>query len=159
MATFNQLLTSYNAATRCPGPFPDQCAIKLGQALEGAGVSTASFKGVRCWGDPKGNHIIRAEQLAEWIGGHVFAGRGTTRSLDPKNFQAEIAGKTGIIFFKDYWQRGAETHANRSGDHIDLWNKNALGGEWTRWSRGVEEFFGIVSDLNDSRSIKFWEVR
>lgn len=95
---FNQLLTSYNAATRCPGPFPDQCAIELGQALEGAGVSTASFKGVRCWGDPKGNHIIRAEQLAEWIGGHVFAGRGTTRSLDPKNFQAEIAGKTGIIF-------------------------------------------------------------
>lgn len=110
-------------------------------------------------GDPKGNHIIRAEELAGWIGGHAFVGRGTARDLTPSDFQNEIDGKTGIIFFKDYWQRGAETTANRSGDHIDLWNHNSLGNEWTRWSRGLKELSPWVSDLNDSRAVKFWEVR
>lgn len=57
MATFNQLLNSYNSAVRCPGPFPDQCAIKLGQALEGAGVSTASFRG-------QGAGVIRKEIIS-----------------------------------------------------------------------------------------------
>lgn len=158
MATFQQLLTSYRDWTPCPGPFPDQCAIRLGQALEGAGVSTAPFKGVTCWGDPGHRHIIRAEQLAAWIGATAFPGRGAKQMLVPKDFQSQVDGRTGIIFFKDYWTRGSESFDNRSGDHIDLWNINALGHDATRWTRGIEELFHFVSNLNDSRSISFWPV-
>ena len=158
MATFRELMRHYEAAGRCPGPFDDQCAIKVGIALAGSGVSLSSFRGARCWNDDV-KHVLRAEELAGWIGSTPFAGRGETRTLDPATFQSQINGKTGIIFFKDYWQRGAETFANRSGDHIDLWNMNSLGGAWTWFGRGVMEFFGALSDLNDSKSIKFWEVR
>lgn len=158
LATFRDLLTNYEAAEPCPGPFEDQCAIRIGTALSGSGVSLSSFHGARCWNDNI-KHILRAEELAGWLRLYPFAGRGGTQSLNPGRFQQEIDGKTGIIFFKDYWRRGAETLANRSGDHIDLWNMNRLGGAWTRYSRGLQEFFGLVSDLNASKSVLFWEVR
>ena len=62
------------------------------------------------------------------------------------------------MFFKDYWQRGKETFDNRSGDHIDLWNKDELTGG-SMLTRTIYEFFGIVSDLNKSKEILFWEVK
>lgn len=102
---------------------------------------------------------MRAKELAGWLRSTPFPGRGATQALDAARFQDQIDGKTGIIFFKDYWARGRESFANRSGDHIDLWNANRLGGAWSRYSRGLQEFIGLVSDLNDSRSVTFWEVR
>jgi hypothetical protein len=40
------------------------------------------------------------------------------------NFEEVLDGKTGIIFFKDYWTRPSQKQ--RTGDHIDLWDKNEL---------------------------------
>jgi len=78
--------------------------------------------------------------------------------IPPHKFQSVLKGRTGVIFFKDYWQRPGENNANRSGDHIDLWNKNAIA--WgSMWWRSLFEFFYIVSDLNSSKAIWFWEVK
>lgn len=158
MATFRGLLDACHAAVPCPGPLPDQCAIRLGTALSATGVSLTSFEGARCWNHDGEKHILRAEELGAWVGANRFAGRGKTLALDAATFQDRIHGKTGIIFFKDYWRRGSESFANRSGDHIDLWNGNRLGGAWFRYSRGLQEMLGIVSDLNDSRRVLFREV-
>ena len=58
----------------------------------------------------------------------------------------------------DYWQRGGENPNAHSGDHIDLWNKGriTIGG---MFMRSVYEFFNVVSDLNKSKAIWFWEVK
>lgn len=78
--------------------------------------------------------------------------------VNPARFQDELKDKTGVIFFKDYWQRGNETFENRSGDHIDLWNQTRLTGR-PMWLREINEFFGAQSDLNKAKEIWFWEVK
>jgi len=78
--------------------------------------------------------------------------------IPPQNFQSLLKGRTGVIFFKDYYQRGSQKFANRTGDHIDLWNKNKIISS-SMWWRSVIEFFNIVSDLNASKKIWFWEVK
>ena len=63
---------------------------------------------------------------------------------------------------KDFWQRGQgkskEKFENRSGDHIDLWKDGEITSSGM-FMRSVAEFFGVVSDLNQSRKVGFWEVK
>jgi hypothetical protein len=96
--------------------------------------------------------------MASWLKNSNFSWLGDLQKINPKNFQDDLDGKTGIIFFKDYWQRGSESVTNRSGDHIDLWNEDQIttGGMLTR---SIYEFFGVVSDLNNSKDIWFWEIK
>ncbi|WP_227712335.1 T6SS effector amidase Tae4 family protein [Marinobacter zhanjiangensis] len=77
--------------------------------------------------------------------------------FEPSSLAAPVLAKRGKAF-KDYWQRGNETDANRSGDHIDLWNKSEITSSSMLY-RSFAEFFGMVSDLNNSKKIWFWEVK
>jgi Type VI secretion system (T6SS), amidase effector protein 4 len=159
VVSFSKLLGNFPSGKPCDATaFPDQCAIRVGEALSKCGVSLASFSGSKCWFNHGHRHPLRAEELAGWLRRRPFPGCGQTQSMTPANFQAELNGKTGIIFLKDYWQRGQESAENRSGDHIDLWNNNSLAAEWTRFDRGIAEFFGAVSDLNRSKAVQFWEI-
>lgn len=78
------------------------------------------------------------------------------------NFQEYISGKTGIVFFQDYWQREGETGI--TGDHIDLWNENEMGsyGVMRTWIRNnwpaVGQGMGM-SDLSKSTQVLFWEIK
>jgi len=103
-------------------------------------------------------HILLAEQMAEWLKTAHFSWLGKVEKIDPQTFQKKLENKTGIIFFKDYWQRGNENFETRSGDHIDLWKENRISGS-SMFVRGVLEFFGRVSDLNASHEVWFWEVK
>jgi len=90
-----------------------------------------------------------------------------------KDWEKKISDRTGIIFFKDYWTRKNETEANRSGDHIDLWNKNTLTPSVESFMRfrlsvnyvpnPVNRIRGTggnwYSDLSKSTQILFWEVK
>ena len=80
------------------------------------------------------------------------------KKINPGSFQKELSVKTGVVFFKDYWQRGSESFQARSGDHIDLWKEDQItsGGMFIR---SVYEFFGALSDLNKSKEIWFWEIK
>ena len=76
-----------------------------------------------------------------------------------KNFKDEIDGKTGIIFIKDFWMRSNESDQNRSGDHIDLWNKDKL----TASSMIMHEFLGFipftgVTRYSKNKEVWFWEM-
>jgi hypothetical protein len=84
-------------------------------------------------------------------------GIGLTRKLNPNTFPSELAGKTGIIFFKDFWVRTNEAFASRSGDHIDLWNKNRLT-DWKTWFL-ISTVFNTSGDYSDSKEVWFWEVQ
>ncbi|WP_417552726.1 type VI secretion system amidase effector protein Tae4 [Marinomonas fungiae] len=139
-------------------PFGNYCAINLSDALIKSGVSTASAKVKKCWGYEGMKHILLAEEMADWLNQSGMSWLGKVEKINPSTFQDDLDGRTGVIFFKDYWTRGNESFSNRSGDHIDLWNKDEITSS-SMLVRGIIEFFGRVSDLNESKEIWFWEVK
>lgn len=133
-------------------PFDDYCAINLSESFIRSGVLVAQAPGGKCWSHSGPSHLLRAEGFAKWLNTTTPSGFGKTEKVAPKDFQSVLKGRTGIVFFKDYWQRSGESNASRSGDHIDFWNKSEITST-SMWWRGVIEFFGVVSDLNSSKAI------
>ena len=164
--TFKQLWNSYpsdDSPCRTSGKsnFSNQCAIRVGVALVGSGVKTTDLPGVKhCWHHPKSDgHVLRAQELAAGLARKRISGIGTGKTLTAKDFKSRIAGKTGIIFFKDYWQRSTDAEGRPTGDHIDLWNGSRLTGlsSWFRVQWGIV-MPGYWSDLEKAKAITFWEV-
>lgn len=92
--------------------FENQCAIRMGISLLDSGIGLGSFKGAYCWHGHGKRHVLRAQELADWLARqrHLFGPLVKIHSV------AQVKGKMGIVFFKDFWGRGNQ------GDHIDLWN-------------------------------------
>lgn len=139
-------------------PFTDYCAINLSECFIKSGIDISAIKAKRCWSHSGKLHILLAEEFAKGLLTAPIAGLSPMQQIEPGSFQTSLKGKTGVIFFKDYWQRGSEKFENRSGDHIDLWNKNEITSSGM-FMRSIYELFGVVSDLNKSREIWFWEVK
>jgi len=95
--------------------------------------------------------------LASNIDKHLPLGFSKKEKIPPSSVQTLLKGKTGVVYFKDYWQRGKESFDSRSCDHIDLWNKDKISGQGVV-VREIYEFFGLVSDLNKSKETWFWAV-
>ena len=126
--------------------FEDQCAIRMSTAFDGAGVDTSSFDRMfpkrRCWfGHGKG-HILAAEEMAKWI--DASGKFGQSEKFDGKKGFSHINGRTGIIFFKDYYG------TNNQGDHIDLWNGSRLTNPRSLF------VFNMFSEGGDYRKAKVW---
>lgn len=139
-------------------PFGNYCSILLSECFNQSGVDMSLFEGARCWSHPGKKHILLAEDLANGLKKHTPPAFGNLQMIQPGSFQNVLSDKTGIIFFKDYWQRGRESFESRSGDHIDLWNKNEITSSGM-FIRSILEFLGRVSDLNKSKEVWFWEVK
>lgn len=148
----------FNKQASGNAPFDNYCSILMSECFIRAGISLESCTGVKCWSHQGKKHIIRAQQFAECLSASPPKGFGKKEIIKPGEFQKMLNGRTGVIFFKDYWTRGNESFQNRSGDHIDLWNKNRITGS-SMWYRSIIEFLGFVSDLNKSKSVWFWEVK
>lgn len=161
--TFDQLWSTYDSGKPCTNPqFTNQCAIRVSEVLLNNGFTLSSFTGVRCWSDTspnKGKHIIRAEEMAEWLNRSPIEGLGPTEKIPPAEYTGKLSGRTGIAFFKDYYTLGSQNYDNRSGDHIDLWNKRRLTGNWFQTVREFHEWIGFSSDRQKSREIWFWEIK
>lgn len=151
-----------------PAGFSNQCAIKVSLAIHGAGVEMKSFRG----GAIKMNGLTTAyvaEQLAAWLKLQPFCGLPKApEDVTGKDWQGKIAGRTGIIFFANYWKREGES-TRPTGDHIDLWNKTRLtsnpanfvrrlGISSIQWLPGLLADYNF-SDLAGSTQILFWEVK
>lgn len=117
--------------------FPNQCAIRMSEAFNKSGVDLTSFSGAKCWEkhEDKFRHILRAQELDNWVDKHpeIF---GNTVKLSRKKYptmSSKSFNHKGLIFIKDGW--GAT-------DHIDLWDKNSLrAGSVDYLSLGVEIWF------------------
>ncbi|WP_212995054.1 T6SS effector amidase Tae4 family protein, partial [Elizabethkingia argenteiflava] len=94
----------------------------------------------RCWFDHNPRHILRAQELADWISKKytIFGIKRVYKRKDhPKLSSDDFYGKKGIIFIKDGWG---------PTDHIDLWNGYEMkGGEASFLRRGVEIWFWRLS--------------
>ena len=139
-------------------PFRNYCAIMLSDCFIKSGIDLSLINAKKCWSHQGKRHILLAEEFANGLKANSIVGLSSVKNINPGSFQHKLKDKTGVIFFKDYWQRGKESFNARSGDHIDLWNKGSItsGGMFLR---SVYEFFGMVSDLNKSKEIWFWEVK
>jgi len=154
----------YPCSTNGKRQFDDQCAIRVGVALTKCGYNITQLKPAGklefCWHHPKQDgHILRAEELANALHRTRIPSVSVTQKVNQaRDFAIELRGKTGIIFFKDYWRRGTE--AQPSGDHIDLWNgSNITDGalSYLRVQFGLH-WEGRISDFRKSKEIWFWSV-
>lgn len=168
MITFKKLWDNYPGLNGNPAPcktkgkknFTNQCAIRVGVALAACGVDTTQLVPAKrhCWHHPtKDGHVLAAEELGKALIKTTLPGAKKAIQVDPKSFDKDLKGKTGIIFFKDYWLRSGEDFQTRSGDHIDLWNRNRL----TDWSTIFRFAFNFIVSTNyeDCREIWFIEVQ
>lgn len=168
---FLKLWSSYPTGTPCDGKnshgdlaFSDQCAIRVGIALKLSGVTFRSYpKSGKCWFGHD-DHILRAEELAAWLkSAPRFCGWKKPEDVAGEAWRQKIEDRTGIVFFKDYWQREGERGA--SGDHIDLWNGSRLTASsargvlttLARFTLGLRTGPGF-SDLGKSKQILFWPI-
>jgi len=126
--------------------FDNQCSIRMGSMFEKSGVKTDSFRGARCWHGHKPAHILRAEELANWLAG-PFSPFKTMVKFDGISGFSQISGKKGIIFFKDYYGQ------NSQGDHIDLWNGN----RHTKYTSWIEFAFRDGRHYSKAK-VWFWPV-
>ncbi len=171
--TFAELWAAYPEGTPYVDPktgdvpkgFENQCAIRLSVTLHKVGIEMKSFSGkgqIRLAGL---RTAVLAAEMADWLKQKPMAGMGRTENITGADWQQRIKGRTGIIAFKNYWQRDGES--NPSGGHIDLWDgsrltSNSIRGALTNFLRftvGSNTGFGSYYDLGKSKEIVFWEVK
>lgn len=134
MASLSSLWVNHPGPGSSPCKFANQCAIRMGVALDKSGIDLTSFTGVRCW-HHKPKHILRAQQLADWL-------TANPQHFGPKKVYKDVTSKDfkdvrGIVFIKDGW--GAT-------DHIDIWNGSSM-------KTGEVEWFELGSE------VWFWKER
>jgi len=121
--------------------FRNQCAIRMGVALEKSGVNTDGFDKMypnrRCYPGFKHipKHILAAQELANWMKSEsaLFGDVEIIKNANRNDF----VGRKGIIFIKDGWG---------PTDHIDVWNGIAMqGGSVSYLSRGKEIWFWAMT--------------
>ncbi len=156
--TFKQLWANHpnvkdGGKKPCNPSFKNQCAIRMGDCFDRSGVEKLTGAEV-CWFHKTSTHYLRAEELAKALSTAHVPGISPVEKISGKDFHKKISGKTGIIFFKDYWQRNGETFKNRSGDHIDLWNGSRLTDWWSWFSIHLTD-----SKMENSKNIWFWPVQ
>src|SRR5471032_504039 len=144
-----------------PLGYENQCAIKVSWAIHGVGVQMKSFKDAAVSVEGK-KLAVRAEELATWLKRIPLCGLpAVPLNITGKDWRTKIDGKTGIVFFKDYWRRDGQKHP--TGDHIDLWNKSKLTSTgllgslvtFARFTIGMQSFWGLYYNLGDSSEILF----
>ena len=153
--------------------FDNKCAINLSETLYRNDIKLKSFKGVKCWHTcptaPKGKniHAIRAQELADWLKLQPFPGCPKPELYTGETYEKNVDNRTGIIFFKDYWQRSNEKESERrTGDHIDLWD--GRGANKLASQNDISNFFtntmglywdGLYSNKGISKEVLFWEIK
>jgi hypothetical protein len=166
--TFQTIWDQYPSESPCrdpktgkaPAGYENQCAIRVGYALEKAGVSFASFRGGRCPNAPRGSGMVAgAQALADWLLTRPFEGCPRPEEYTGKDAFDRIKGRTGIIFLANYWQRSSDKGNARTGDHIDLWNGSRMTAfsSWVRVHFGVS-WDGLWSDYRLATRVLFWPI-
>jgi hypothetical protein len=123
--------------------FANQCAIRLSIALKDAGFAMDRFGIAKCWYHKGASHYIRAEELANWLRLNQITQFGPAE-IKKEVTSADYSGRTGIVFFKDFWTREGER--SPSGDHIDLWDGSQM-------AHGSDSYF------ESSVQVWFWDLK
>ena len=180
--TFKELWDNYPSGDPYDNPaYKNQCAIGMSVTFHRAAIEMKSFSSKLVKpldGQPSIGRIIldgkitatRANELGEWLKLQPITGLGKPENITGADWESKVKDRTGIIMFDGYWTREGESAAAASGGHIDLWNGSRLtiSGFWDGFATvgrmlGKQSFLpgtGIgFSDLRNSKTILFWEVK
>lgn len=166
----------YKVKGEVPKGFENQCAIKMSKTLHNVGVEMKSFSSNFVKPEGKAQTIgrillnnkataTRASEMAQWLNTRPICGVGAAQNITGADWENKVKGKTGIIFFGDYWTREGEGADAASGGHIDLWNGSSLTpstASTLRFTFGINSlnlFFYNMSDLRKAKKILFFEVK
>lgn len=155
-----------------PPGFGNQCAIRMSATLHRVGIEMKSFS-EKVIKPPPGKDTIgrillkgkatatRADEMGTWLNLQPFCGLPKKpEDVTGKDWETKVKGRTGIIFFGEYWARDGESSDRASGGHIDLWNKDTLTPSSTSFFRFRLGFNRLwYSDLRNSKKILFWEIK
>ena len=167
-----RMLATSGAKLKGTPSFANQCAIRMGVALREAGVTLGQLGGVRVsWYHPKDKmYVLNSQELGNALARAGIQGLGKVEKYtgeDAKKFYSKMFGRTGIVFFKDYWSRSVRVsdgsggttwveESQPSGDHIDVWNGYRTSAAWLmEWF----SWLGYYSNYINSKEIWFWEVK
>lgn len=117
--------------------FENQCAIRMSLCLLDGGVDMSTFRGVTCWHGHGRRHVLRAQELANYV--RVRSDLFGSAEIDKSPRLSTYAGRKGVALFMNFWGTGNQ------GDHIDVWNGTAMG-------QGDSEYFG------QSQQVWFWQL-
>ena len=140
--------------------YPHQCSMRMGVCLHRSGVQYGQLGSLgTCGAHPKDEmHFLSATNLANALAKASISGIGPVEKItgaDVAQYYPKVFGRTGIIFFQDYWYRSGET-GRPTGDHIDVWNGYRTSAkfllEWFSW-------LGYYSNYAGAKEIWFWEVK
>ena len=141
--SFINLWNSYpTTSTPCDGPWDNQCAIRMSVTLNAEQtikVNKSTYSEPKCAHE----HARGAESLANWLWRHHL-GRPTILTGSAED-RRTLYQKTGIIFFKDCFARLGQSQEARTGDHIDLWNRGRVTGDF-------------ADQAHRSKQVWFWEL-
>src|SRR4051794_26531925 len=107
MATlsFQDIWKNYPNSDPCVNPktskkaYDNQCAIRIGMALEKSGVNFKTFRGPRCESGAHGNGmVLRAEELATWLRSNHLPVAPPPWSLREKDFGKNLPGARASSF-------------------------------------------------------------
>ena len=133
--------------------YPNQCAVNMYATLQKSGVNVKSFYGQLSWQKDKPKYAIRAQELADWLASPANPVHTRVEKYSGEEVFDKIRGRTGIIFFQNYWGLGNQ------GDHIDLWNGVRLT-HWTSWLRiQLHISGGGWSNYRQAETVWFWQIQ
>lgn len=121
--------------------FDNQCAIRMGLCLIGAGVNLSSCRAVRCWHGHGRLHILRAQELADWLTERQARREFGAVEIRSRATYTVYHGRNGIAFFRNFYGSGNQ------GDHIDLWE-----GSTGTLLTGARDYF------SRSQEVWFWHI-
>lgn len=139
---YSDLLDTHTDGKPCDGPWENQCAIRMSVVLNAEltiKVNKSTYTEPKC----AHGHARGAESLANWLWKHHL-GRPTILAGNAEE-RRQLMNKKGLIFFKDCFQQLGESLGNRTGDHIDIWNRGVTGSRYD-------------DPLYRSRAVWFWEL-
>lgn len=118
---YGDMLQTHPDGKVCDGSWANQCAIRLSLALcneRTLPVNSKTYDEPRC----AHGHARGAESLANWLWKKKQLGAPKKYSNSAAD-RTSLLGKTGIIFYKDFYYQPTDREGHPSGDHIDLWNR------------------------------------
>lgn len=164
----------YQVNGKPPKGFENQCAIRMSVTLHKLNVKMLTFSQKYISPEGKASTLgrivlngkptaTRASEMAKWLDTRPVCGIGAKQVITGANWKDKIKGKTGIIFFGEYWERDGESPDIASGGHIDLWNKNTLTPSlesFVRFTLGLDSATLLnMYNLGKAKRIWFYEVK
>lgn len=112
--TFDELWSAYPSRTiehidpsSKKDVFSDHCAINVSNTLYQCGILMKTFSKTRCWNCPtpdpttkKGMHVIRAEELSEYLKTRPFAGCPAPKKLSGKILKRMLRERPVLSFLR-----------------------------------------------------------